>query len=426
MAGEREFWEVSVQGARVTVSSGRVGRRVFPQDKTFDGPEAARLAAAKAAAEKVNEGYVLVEGTGPAPTADPPPAPGEAPPTNPELEDAIAADPDDDRAYLVYSDWLQTRGAPRGELIAIQAQMKGQQDSVRFLELKKADAAIRQVHERSLLGGPLADVLHLVKLGWRNGFVRSATVDGGPEALGPLLDSPSAPFLQELTLRGEPERSLALLCAKRPRTLRHLAVSPEAGTGREPLGDLSALFRTFPRLRRLSLDGTGARFDEALPELARLELRGADLPDGAALPTLGAGHWPSLERLAIRGVRGGLGDLAPLAPLLEGRAAPRLKQLELDWLTPRACDALIAALAASPLSRQLERLKVDRSVFGAAAATTLLEHRAEFSKVALSLLLAVPPARLARLRKAFPESDLSLARQGGNGLPDDVADPVQE
>lgn len=37
-----------------------------------------------------------------------------------ELEGAIAADPGDPNAYLVYADWLQARGDPLGELIVVQ------------------------------------------------------------------------------------------------------------------------------------------------------------------------------------------------------------------------------------------------------------------------------------------------------------------
>jgi uncharacterized protein (TIGR02996 family) len=40
--------------------------------------------------------------------------------TNAELEQAIRNHPDDPKAYLVYADWLQTAGDPRGELIAVQ------------------------------------------------------------------------------------------------------------------------------------------------------------------------------------------------------------------------------------------------------------------------------------------------------------------
>ena len=39
---------------------------------------------------------------------------------NPELEQAILANPDDEAAYEVYADWLQGEGDPRGELAAVQ------------------------------------------------------------------------------------------------------------------------------------------------------------------------------------------------------------------------------------------------------------------------------------------------------------------
>src|SRR5688500_18514450 len=61
-------------------------------------------------------------------TAPPPPPPPPVPEPEPvlelhrnlALEEAIAQDPDDEEAYLVYADWLAERGDPRGELIAVQ------------------------------------------------------------------------------------------------------------------------------------------------------------------------------------------------------------------------------------------------------------------------------------------------------------------
>ena len=38
---------------------------------------------------------------------------------NPELERTILADPDNEEAYQVYADWLQSEGDPRGELAAV-------------------------------------------------------------------------------------------------------------------------------------------------------------------------------------------------------------------------------------------------------------------------------------------------------------------
>ena len=41
-------------------------------------------------------------------------------PTEAALLAAIERDPEDPAPYLVYADWLQARGLPRGELIALQ------------------------------------------------------------------------------------------------------------------------------------------------------------------------------------------------------------------------------------------------------------------------------------------------------------------
>ncbi len=43
--------------------------------------------------------------------------------TSPEFIQAILAEPDDDVPRLIYADWLQERGEPRGDFIRLQCAM---------------------------------------------------------------------------------------------------------------------------------------------------------------------------------------------------------------------------------------------------------------------------------------------------------------
>jgi uncharacterized protein (TIGR02996 family) len=77
------------------------------------------------------------------------------------FEAAIAASPDDEAAYLVYADWLQQRGDPRGELIVLQH--RGQDDAARGL---------LQRHAEHFYGG-LSARPSLLDVTWHLGFFRA-------------------------------------------------------------------------------------------------------------------------------------------------------------------------------------------------------------------------------------------------------------
>jgi uncharacterized protein (TIGR02996 family) len=103
-----------------------------------------------------------------------------------------------DDAFLVYADWLQTHGNPRGELVALDAAGKVEQ--------------AEQLRERLLpqLLGPLARFAEALDLRWRCGFIDAIHIqttredeDEGHDVVQ-LLDAalklPSTRFLRDLTI----------------------------------------------------------------------------------------------------------------------------------------------------------------------------------------------------------------------------------
>src|SRR4051812_37191067 len=101
---------------------------------------------------------------------------GERTPDDPEaarLLEAIEADLDGTDAYLVFGDYLQTRGDPRGELIALQhARARRRGDGV----LDEEEATLLGTHAGSLFG-PLAPFIVAPRYGrapfavaWHLGF----------------------------------------------------------------------------------------------------------------------------------------------------------------------------------------------------------------------------------------------------------------
>lgn len=114
----------------------------------------------------------------------------EAPVEEPRLVEAIARDPDDEAAWLVWADWLLDHGDPRGERIA-QARGKGRLDHLGWL-------------------GPLGDAFISggLEIDWHLGFVRRAVLRKVPAAdeldwrfaVSTLLQLPLSRFARELTV----------------------------------------------------------------------------------------------------------------------------------------------------------------------------------------------------------------------------------
>lgn len=90
-----------------------------------------------------------------------------------DLETRIAEDTDALEPYLVYADWLQERGDPRGELITIQVLMETA-DRAAFITLRKREIDLLRDH-LAYLRGPLAPTAITYH---RRGFVRQIDAIG--------------------------------------------------------------------------------------------------------------------------------------------------------------------------------------------------------------------------------------------------------
>src|SRR5688500_10475586 len=87
-----------------------------------------------------------------------------------ELIAAIVADPDDAAAYLVYADYLQSRGDPRGDLIVLlhAGDADAERDRVARLHLR--------AHHAALLGVLAKDTRSIKIERWRRGFIDNIRV----------------------------------------------------------------------------------------------------------------------------------------------------------------------------------------------------------------------------------------------------------
>ncbi len=316
------FWEITRSGSTIVTRSGKhlsAGRRVV---KEWDDSASAKAAFASAVAAKRAEGY-----------AEPAPKPeiGAASRSgvaarNADLEASIMASPNEAQGYLVYADWLQQQGDPRGELIIVQHGLADRTKDPR--ELDKLDVMERELFEKfapELLGELRPhlrvrdDKRYIRGLAWRAGFIRAARLtpawSPGPlfmsSALKKLLMHPSSRFLEHLVLdsfasEDDVRKTVKLLETKAPPTLRSLVGEWYAYAGLAPIA------KALPQVRRATL-GRAMTFG-ATSHLEHIE---EVFARDSFIEALRTSDLPSLRKLRLT-VLSHDGDL-PLdrAPILE-------------------------------------------------------------------------------------------------------------
>jgi uncharacterized protein (TIGR02996 family) len=383
-----KFWEITLDGKSHAVRFGKIGADGQTSTKSFKSPGEARADHDKLVAEKTKKGYKLVRGEAPA-------GPVSLHARNEKLEAAIAADPDNADAYLVYADWLQSQNDPRGELIVLQHANKGaaakkllEQNKEHFFgKLASAQDLLEAEKYASKLGRPTTwrwGYLEALRINnkhdrdaeFGDGEVESIDVD---EALGWMLDHSSCRFLRELTVgintfmdngydgtaKVIGKRSLPLL----KKLVIGAFISEETELNWSDAGNLEPLYKGVPNLEHLTLrSGTMKVGKIDLPKLKELAIYTGGL-DKASLNNILSAKWPHLELLQLQTGDEGNIKLKDLLPIFEGKIFPKLKHLGLG--NSPYSDELCAALVQSKLPAQLESLDLSEGKLGDQGAATL-------------------------------------------------------
>ncbi len=279
-----------------------------------------------------------------------------------ELAAQIAADPDDDAAYLVYADWLQSQNDPLGKLIIFDHRLANGEDIGRqrwdYLEANRHYLLGKMAHR--------ADVFE--RSPRKLGFLR--TVPRGN--LAGWLSAPVSRFA--LTIIAEDDIDIAALAAAPPiPSLRHLALRSSFNSHSL---DLSSLWPRIPHLVRFEFEGSARLGAIELPNVRGLRLGDHYLHglDTETVAAVARASWPALEALRI----GFVGDDQMLAPLLDDGRAPRLTELGFRryW---DSLDALATMLADAPIVSQLRNLAISSSQrLEGAGATAIANAAARF------------------------------------------------
>jgi uncharacterized protein (TIGR02996 family) len=266
---------------------------------------------------------------------------------SPDLEAQIAAEPDAVDPYLVYGDWLQQSGDPRGELIALQAARRSA-SGPELARLLVAERALLDANARRFYG-PLTRYRAARQSGleWFCGFVRA--LDGSAfTGSAEFYHHPSARFLR----RAAPHNH-ELHLESAPPLLSHLSTSQhDLGwvwglshlrelrvTGYRKAAELGGI--RHGGLRLLHIHGASEAMLDALaaaelPRLGTLSLAGLR-PGHARRIAAVVERFSALERLTLglsRSYDGGTyEDLADVAP--------RVTTLVLDALDAGSLQSLV-------------------------------------------------------------------------------------
>ena len=262
----------------------------------------------------------------------------------------IAAAPDDPAPYLIYSDALQLRGDPRGDLISIQHALETAAPAI-AADLRRREAELVE-HNRDAWLGPLLERRDELAVRWRYGFLHAVRIldDGSPATLRALLDTEAvASTLAELRIGPHDEDEWpscqALIDEPWPPALRRLYVNDVDLRGMH----LAAPVRIPERAKQLDLlvvqsPSIELAWDSSPAQLRSIELRGPHFEGLFAVR-----EWPRLESLVVW-----TADASGVMRMLSRAKLPRLRHLGLCGTANTA--VLATELARHPIAAQLASL----------------------------------------------------------------------
>lgn len=314
------------------------------RDEQLASPQLAQARFTVLVNQRTRDGFRLVKDE-PVVASPKPPVVFDA--RNPELEAAIAGDPDSIELRLIYGDWLLAQGDPRGEHIARSAAALADQRLRSRVDQLLDVPELQRYFFRDLRDRRGLRVL--VKWGFIDAIIVNQAFVPETDLLRPTLALDELRLLSELQYHGAPasllEPPIPVIAELAPRSLRRLELHGIADPNLEPL------LPRFARLTQLTLDVT--------------------LPPGQ-LDLITRQPMPHVRSLALRV---GEADLFPqLVQWLE--TMPALEDLhflhhhDASWL---------ARLAESPLAQRLVTLGVP--AISSADARVIGEVRHAFPKL---------------------------------------------
>lgn len=388
-----KFWEINREDDCFVVTYGKIGTDGTSQTKTFTDSAIAEKEYEKMVKSKTKKGYVLVEAN----TSIEKEESG-----NPELEEAIFADPSSEDAWHNYAEWLKGEGDSRAELIELE--LAGGSSRVKSLY----DANLKEWAGEALAANikKYEKIEDILKLEWQYGYIKSVRVgaswdaeDANPVSiLGTVLKSPSAKFIQNITLglvdmegmedgeAGFQKGILAITKSGKLKALRELFIgdfeAEEMEISWSSIGDVSKVYPVAPNLEKLTVRGGSIDMGKLNhSKLKSLHLYTGGLPAKAIKSVVNA-DLPQLEELEIwlgSDNYGCEGNLEMINPIIHGKF-PGLKKLGL--MNSEFEDEIAVEIANNlEIPDNLEELDLSMGTMQETGAKAILENAEKFKKL---------------------------------------------
>lgn len=334
---------------------------------------------------------------------------------------AVLASPDEDAPRLVYADFLNGKGDPRGEFITLQCRLAAAPNDEARRKLRIAENKLLAAHEAEWAAGFLSvaksTAYRRVKFVFHRGFLEEATLPiEALDALEPLFEA--APLLRRLRFDSPfftgqtqtPPSLVGRLTSSRLRGVQSLDLRIPAG------GDAAAVeLARCPHLtglRSLHLEASAW----PVPDFPTPNFSGP--PETHLFTATGAKalasspHLKGLRRLELASnALGGLGVKA----LLD--AAWPLEWLDVSGNT--LDDAALTALASSPSLSKLQHLGIGAGTFTGSALEALAKSKTLTSLTSLDLSNSqLGPRGLERFLSALKLPKLTELSLQATGLAD--------
>lgn len=397
-----KFWEIETQGGLALVSRfGRIGARGQEKKTSFPSNWEAERARKSQIEAKLKKGYSYAKTAEELALERPPAKPSKR---SAALEAAILEDLADPKAWLVYADWLQGEGDPRGELVVLQTSLETKKSP----KLKARAEAILEEHGDALLGAlrkhvQTLDGKNVPTFEWRRGFVHSMRISynqyarSGPPVDVPqffteALKHPSLALVQEIVIgeyngavwdkkRGSNqvyEPLIDCIVKAKPKALRRLVIGEyefpdDTEISWTYIGSLAKLWKACPRLEEIVVQGGSIDTGKIeSPSLRTAKFITGGLPR-KSVQAIATASWPNLASLEIwfgDPNYGAGGKLEDIQPILEGKGLAKLKHLALANFDQ--ADALAAVIGRSKIVKQLETLDLSKGTMTDEGARSLL------------------------------------------------------